>query len=48
MVRDDRKRTMLFELDRTIQALRARHGETDEALSLTNHYHNLLREWSEV
>jgi PKHD-type hydroxylase len=48
MIRDDRRRTMLFELDQAIQALRARHGESAEALALTNHYHNLLREWSEV
>ncbi|MFT4195283.1 Fe2+-dependent dioxygenase [Ottowia sp.] len=48
MVRDDARRAMLFELDQTIQKLRARHGETDEALALTNHYHNLLRMWAEV
>jgi len=48
MVRDDQHRSMLFELDQTIQRLRARHGETEEALALTNHYHNLLREWAEV
>ena len=48
MVRDDAQRAMLFELDQTIQKLRARHGETDEALALTNHYHNLLRLWAEV
>ncbi|HAG02024.1 MAG TPA: PKHD-type hydroxylase, partial [Leclercia adecarboxylata] len=28
--------------------LRARHGESDEVLSLLNLYHNLLREWSEI
>jgi len=48
MIRDDQHRSMLFELDQTIQRLRAKHGETEEALALTNHYHNLLREWSEV
>jgi PKHD-type hydroxylase len=48
MVRDDARRAMLYELDRTIQTLRARHGESDEALALTNHYHNLLRLWAEV
>ncbi|MFT3780152.1 MAG: Fe2+-dependent dioxygenase [Ottowia sp.] len=48
MVRDDAQRAMLFELDQTIQKLRALHGETDEALALTNHYHNLLRLWAEV
>ncbi|VTP65554.1 PKHD-type hydroxylase Sbal_3634 [Leclercia adecarboxylata] len=48
MIRDDKKRGMLFDLDRNIQALRARHGESDEVLSLLNLYHNLLREWSEI
>ncbi|MFT7722302.1 MAG: Fe2+-dependent dioxygenase [Roseateles sp.] len=48
MVRLDWHRTMLFELDQTIQKLRARHGETPEAVALTSHYHNLLRLWAEV
>ncbi|MGL5698060.1 MAG: PKHD-type hydroxylase YbiX [Kluyvera sp.] len=48
MIRDDKRRAMLFELDSTIQALKSRHGESAEALSLLNLYHNLLREWSEI
>jgi PKHD-type hydroxylase len=48
MVRDDTRRAMLYELDQTIRKLRLLHGETDEALTLTNHYHNLLRMWAEV
>ncbi|MEX3018781.1 PKHD-type hydroxylase YbiX [Kluyvera sp. STS39-E] len=48
MVRDDKRRAMLFELDGTIQSLKSRHGESAEALSLLNLYHNLLREWSEI
>lgn len=48
MVRDDRHRSMLFELDQTIQKLRARLGEAEETIALTGHYHNLLRMWSEV
>lgn len=48
MVRDDKRRGMLFELDRNIQTLKSRHGESDEVLSLLNLYHNLLREWSEI
>ncbi len=48
MVRDDAKRGMLYELDQNIQSLRARHGETPEAVSLTGHYHNLLRLWADV
>lgn len=48
MIRDDKRRAMLFELDGTIQALKSRHGESEEILSLLNLYHNLLREWSEI
>nr|WP_315301607.1 PKHD-type hydroxylase YbiX [Raoultella terrigena] len=48
MIRDDKRRAMLFELDGTIQALKSRHGESKEVLSLLNLYHNLLREWSEI
>ena len=48
MIRDDKKRAMLFELDKNIQSLKARHGESAEILSLLNLYHNLLREWSEI
>lgn len=48
MIRDDKRRAMLFELDRTIQSLKSRDGESEEALSLLNLYHNLLREWSEI
>lgn len=48
MVRDDSQRSMLFDLDQTIQRLRARDGDNDEVVSLTSHYHNLLRMWAEV
>lgn len=48
MVRDDKNRAMLFELDKNIQSLKARDGESSEILSLLNLYHNLLREWSEI
>lgn len=48
MVREHGRRQMLFDLDQTIQALRAQLGETEHTLSLANHYHNLLREWTEV
>ena len=48
MVRDDWQRSMLYELDRNIQALRQRVGDCDEVVGLTGHYHNLLRQWSEV
>jgi len=48
MVRDDRQRGMLFELDQTLTKLRERLGECQETVALTGHYHNLLRMWSEV
>ncbi|POV64217.1 Fe2+-dependent dioxygenase [Citrobacter freundii complex sp. CFNIH5] len=48
MIRDDKNRAMLFELDKNIQSLKTRHGESSEILSLLNLYHNLLREWSEI
>ncbi len=48
MVRDNQRREMLFELDQSIQKLRGRIGDCEETVSLTGHYHNLLRMWSEV
>lgn len=48
MVRDDARRALLFEMDQAITSLRARHGETEETVSLTGHYHNLLRMWAET
>ena len=48
MVRDDGRRAMLFELDQTIQALRRKHGDSDETVALAGHYHNLLRQWADV
>lgn len=48
MVRDERQRAMLFDLDQAIQKLRGRLGECEETVALTGQYHNLLRMWSEV
>jgi PKHD-type hydroxylase len=48
MVREDARRTMLYELDQTIQSLRGRLEEAPECVALTGHYHNLLRLWAEV
>ena len=48
MIRDDWKRSMLFELDQNISGLRAAIGDTQEVLGLTGHYHNLLRQWAEI
>lgn len=46
MVRDTGQRALLFDLDQTIQRLRAREGDSDEAIRLTGIYHNLLRQWA--
>ena len=48
MVADDGRRAMLFELDRHIQKLRERLGDTEEVVGLTGHYHNLLRQWADT
>ncbi len=48
MVRDDAARTILFDLDRSIQALAADRGQGDqEIIRLTGIYHNLLRRWAD-
>jgi PKHD-type hydroxylase len=48
MIPDERHRTLLFQLDQTIQKLRGRIGECDETLALSGHYHNLLRLWTDA
>jgi PKHD-type hydroxylase len=48
MVKEDARRSMLFDLDMTILKLRQKLGDVQEVLTLTGHYHNLLREWSTV
>lgn len=48
MVRDDSHRTLLFQLDKSIQKLAADRGNDDaEVISLTGVYHNLLRMWAD-
>ncbi|MBM7061528.1 Fe2+-dependent dioxygenase [Pseudomonas sp. UL073] len=46
-VRDAWQRKMLFDLDMTILKLRQQLGDSEEVLSLTSTYHNLLRQWAE-
>ncbi len=49
MVRDEGERTLLFDLDQSIQALSVgRPADDDEILRLTGVYHNLLRRWAQV
>jgi PKHD-type hydroxylase len=48
MVRDDWRRSMLFNLDMTILRLRQQLGDSADVVALTSHYHNLLRQWAEL
>ena len=49
MVKDDWRRTMLYDLDQSIISIRSRLPDDDPAVvGLTAHYHNLIRHWSEV
>jgi PKHD-type hydroxylase len=48
MIRDEAARAMLFELDNAIQGLRKQLGDSDEVVSLTGLYHNLVRRWAEA
>lgn len=48
MVRDDGQRTLLFDLDLSIQRLGADHPEHASVLQLTGVYHNLLRRWADL
>jgi PKHD-type hydroxylase len=48
MVRDEAARTMLHDLDNSIQGLRKAVGDNDEIVALTGLYHNLLRRWADA
>jgi PKHD-type hydroxylase len=49
MVRDDGRRTLLYDLDGSIIRLGQQlGGNHPEVVSLTGVYHNLLRQWAEV
>lgn len=49
MVRSDQQRSILFDLDQTIQTLAMQSGVEDpQVVRLTGIYHNMIREWSEV
>ncbi|MEZ5945887.1 MAG: Fe2+-dependent dioxygenase [Hyphomonas sp.] len=48
MVRDEGERTLLFDLDQSIQRLAAERSHKDsEVIRLTGIYHNLIRRWAE-
>ncbi len=49
MVRDDSARTILFDLDRSVQSVAAEKGQDDDnVIRLTGIYHNLLRRWADT
>lgn len=49
MIRDNEKRSLLYDFDRNIQALSAEKGSNDPVvLSLSGLYHNLIRQWVEM
>ena len=48
LIRDDARRTLLFDLDMAIRRLSADRPEHPSVVSLTAVYHNLLRQWAEV
>jgi PKHD-type hydroxylase len=48
MVREDSARTLLFDLDQSIQGIASDRGHDDrEIIRLTGIYHNLLRRWAD-
>jgi PKHD-type hydroxylase len=49
MIRDDWRRHMLYDLDMSIIRIRSLLDDNDPGVQgLTNHYHNMIRQWSEV
>ena len=48
MVQDDTQRTLLFNLDNTIQRLATRPENADDVARLTGTYHNLIRQWAQT
>jgi PKHD-type hydroxylase len=48
MVRDDTRRSLLFDLDLGIQRIGADHPEHPSTVQLAGVYHNLLRQWAEM
>jgi PKHD-type hydroxylase len=48
MIRDDGKRTLLLDLDTSIQQLNRTVADHPAMVQLTGVYHNLLRQWAET
>jgi PKHD-type hydroxylase len=48
MIRDDVKRSLLFDMDIAIQRFGADMAMHPSVVQLTGVYHNLLRQWAEM
>jgi PKHD-type hydroxylase len=48
MIRDDGRRSLLFDMDVAIQRLGSENATHPSVVSLTGVYHNLLRQWAEM
>jgi PKHD-type hydroxylase len=48
MIRDDGRRSLLFEMDQAIQRLNRTNADEEARRSLVGCYHNLIRQWAEV
>jgi PKHD-type hydroxylase len=48
MVRNDKQRRLLFDMDMAIMTLRQAEGDSPAVVGLTGCYHNLLRMWADV
>lgn len=48
MIRDESKRSLLFDMDMAIIKLNRDHPEHASVVELTSVYHNLLRQWAEL
>ncbi|MEA3095094.1 MAG: PKHD-type hydroxylase, partial [Caballeronia sp.] len=48
LVRDDTRRSLLFDMDNAIQRLNAENTDDAARRTLVGCYHNLLRLWSET
>ncbi|MFT4176621.1 MAG: Fe2+-dependent dioxygenase [Luteolibacter sp.] len=48
LIRDDQRRSLLFDMDVAIQRMSLDHPDHSSVVSLTGVYHNLLRQWAEM
>jgi PKHD-type hydroxylase len=48
LVRDDAQRTLLYDLDQSVQRLNSTGADEPSRIQLTGCYHNLLRMWTDI